>query len=71
MEETGSLNFSPNSSTGISSVEILNNPSVNDTWIPLLSDAGVYTAPIEQGNNIIKITAGERVEYQLVRGAKV
>ena len=69
--EFGEITFTPISSEEITSVEILNNPSENENWIQLLADNGVYTANIFEGNNIIKIISGDRVEYQLIRGAKV
>jgi hypothetical protein len=68
----GTFSFAPTVAGGtITGVEVLNNPASNGAWLPLTPSSGVYTAPILPGNNIIRITAGDTIEYQIVRGATV
>ena len=68
---SGAYSFTPSAAGGITSVEVLNNPSTNSAWTTLTEANGVYTAAITPGNNIIRVTSGDTVEYQIVRGAPV
>ena len=67
---SGTFSFSP-VAAGSMSVEVLNAPAAGGSWTTLSPDEGVYTATILPGNNIIRITSGDTVEYQIVRGAPV
>ncbi len=68
---SGEFSFTPSAAGGITSVEVLNNPTTNSDWTTLVAAEGVYTATITPGNNILRITSGDTVEYQIVRGAAV
>ena len=69
---SGAFKLSPSVSGGsVGSVAVLNNPSANSEWTGLTAADGVYTAAITPGNNILRVTAGDAAEYQIVRGAPV
>ncbi len=68
---SGKFSFTPSANGGITQVEVLNNPAINGLWMTLTPSEGVYTATIKPGNNIIRVTAGDTVEYQIVRGARL
>jgi uncharacterized repeat protein (TIGR02543 family) len=70
--DSGTFSFTPDAAGGgITGVEVLNNPATNSAWTALTPADGVYTATILPGNNILRITSGDTVEYQIVRGATV
>ncbi|MBR5230248.1 MAG: hypothetical protein IKW01_05250, partial [Firmicutes bacterium] len=67
---SGQLKLSPKVTGGtVSKVEV--SADKGKTWTTLTAEAGVYTADIVSGNNIIKVTADTGVSYQIVRGDKI
>jgi hypothetical protein len=68
---SGLFKLTPSASGGITSVAVLNQPTTNSEWTTLTASVGSYTAVITPGNNLLRITAGDTVEYQVVRGASV
>ncbi len=68
---SGTFSLTPSASGEITSVEILNNPTTSSAWATLTEEEGVYTATITPGNNILRVTSGSLVKYQVIRGASV
>lgn len=62
-EETGTYNFAPTSAKEMT-------VKCNDEEITANAD-GTYTLTINQGNNIVSVTAGETTEYVIIKGNKV
>ncbi len=63
LEETGTYNFKP-VSDGVMTV------MCNDVEICANND-GSYTLPLNQGNNIVSVTAGDTVEYIVIKGKRI
>lgn len=66
---SGVLKLSPTAGSAITEVAVSSNQGA--TWDALTEDAGVYTAPIVPGNNILRVTTTAGVSYQVVRGDKI
>jgi len=62
-EETGTYDFKPTSSEPLT-------VKCNDTEVNVNAD-GSYTLPINQGNNIVSVKAGNITEYIVIKGNKV
>lgn len=62
-EDTGTYDFKPTSSESLT-------VKCNAEEINVNSD-GSYTLPINQGNNIVSVTAGDTTEYVIIKGNKV
>ena len=62
-EETGIYNFKPTSAEKLT-------VKCNDVEVAENAD-GSYTLPINQGNNIVSVTAGNTTEYVIIKGNKL
>lgn len=65
----GELELSPTASGAITQVAVSNDKG--GSWNTLTDDAGVYTAKITSGNNIIRVTTENGTAYQVVRGDRL
>ena len=68
-ENSGQINLKPTASSTIQEVAVSNDKGVS--WTVLNGTDGTYTATIVPGNNIIRVTTGAGVAYQVVRGDKL
>lgn len=68
--DSGTLTFSPNAASGISSVAV--SYDKGDSFQTLAIEDGVYLMDVYPGNNIIRVTNGlGQTAYQVVRGDKI